>query len=273
MKNLFKKISATILIIVFGILFFPNFAFAVGPATATPATPAASDAPSSSTPPAENLGEPGTPSPLERLMNALDGITPCVELIKADGTPGTDADKIITIVEEPIGEVGANFQNENFQVRRCFRHTVVFANNEKKPITVSKVAATTCPLSSAQSLEGDRSLAAFNPKYFCKEVQVYVSTGGTSLLYGYIGTIYRWGAGLVGVIAVLVIVFSGIQISAAGGDPDAVNSAKRRILQSISGIVVLFLSGLILYTINPNFFRADSPQTQQTQQTQTTPTP
>lgn len=263
MKNLFKKISATILIIVFGILFFPNFAFADNDdAPDAPATPPAAPASPATSPPTDRLES------LEPLMNALDGITPCVELINADGTRGTDADKIITTVEEPIGEVGQNFPG--MEVRRCFRHTVVYANNEGKPFTVSKVSTTECPLSSAQSLVENPSLAALKPKYFCKEVQVYVSTGGTSLLYGYVGTIYRWGAGLVGVIAVLVIVFSGIQISAAGGDPDAVNSAKRRILQSLSGIVVLFLSGLILYTINPDFFRADSPQPEQTQ---TTPTP
>ena len=74
------------------------------------------------------------------------------------------------------------------------------------------------------------------------------------MIYGYIAMIYQWGASIVGIIAVTVIVFSGIQISAAGGDPEAVTSAKKRILQSLAGIAVLFLSGLILYTINPNFF-------------------
>ena len=74
------------------------------------------------------------------------------------------------------------------------------------------------------------------------------------MLYGYIGMIYTWGASIVGIIAVLIIVISGIQISAGGGDPEAINSAKKRIIQSLSGIAVLFLSGLILYTINPDFF-------------------
>ena len=40
----------------------------------------------------------------------------------------------------------------------------------------------------------------------------------------------------------------------AGGDTQAVENAKSRIVKSLSGIVVLFLSGLILYTINPTFF-------------------
>ena len=34
------------------------------------------------------------------------------------------------------------------------------------------------------------------------------------------------------------------------------SAAKTRILQSIGGLVILFLSSLILYTINPTFFKA-----------------
>jgi type IV secretory pathway VirB2 component (pilin) len=66
--------------------------------------------------------------------------------------------------------------------------------------------------------------------------------------------IYRWGASLVGIIAVTIIIISGIQISASGGDSEAINAGKKRILQSIVGIIVLFLSSLILYTVNPTFF-------------------
>jgi type IV secretory pathway VirB2 component (pilin) len=56
------------------------------------------------------------------------------------------------------------------------------------------------------------------------------------------------------VIAVLIIVISGIQISAAGGDQTTVTNAKNRIVQSLGGLVILFLSAIILYTINPTFF-------------------
>ena len=66
--------------------------------------------------------------------------------------------------------------------------------------------------------------------------------------------IYRWAATIVGLVAVIVIIVSSIQLSVAGGDSSAVESAKRRILQSIGGLAVLFLSGLILNAINPDFF-------------------
>jgi len=66
--------------------------------------------------------------------------------------------------------------------------------------------------------------------------------------------IYTWAAGFVGLIAVGVIMISSIQISLSGGDSQAVTNSKDRIVKSLAGLAVLFLSGLILYTINPNFF-------------------
>lgn len=88
----------------------------------------------------------------------------------------------------------------------------------------------------------------------CTLVQIIRGTTGTGILKTYIAVIYRWAAGIVGIIAVLVIVISGIQISMDQGSGESVGKAKTRIMQSLSGLVVLFLSALILYTINPTFF-------------------
>ena len=52
------------------------------------------------------------------------------------------------------------------------------------------------------------------------------------------------------------MVYSGIEISMAAEDSAKVDAAKARIMQSIAGLVLLFLSGLVLYTINPSFFVA-----------------
>ncbi|MBT5016162.1 hypothetical protein HN748_02880 [Candidatus Peregrinibacteria bacterium] len=88
----------------------------------------------------------------------------------------------------------------------------------------------------------------------CTYVQVLIGQSGTGLLKTYISILYRWAASVVGIIAVLVIVISGIQISMDQGSGESVGAAKNRIMQSLSGLVVLFLSALILYTINPTFF-------------------
>lgn len=77
---------------------------------------------------------------------------------------------------------------------------------------------------------------------------------GLDLLNVYAGLVYRWLAGIVGAICVLIIIISGIQISIGGLSQEEVSSAKDRIYRSLIGLVVLFLSAFILYTINPIFF-------------------
>lgn len=47
-----------------------------------------------------------------------------------------------------------------------------------------------------------------------------------------------------------MIVLSGIQYSLSGGGEDA-KKAKTRIVQLITGLVLLFLTGLILNTVAP----------------------
>ena len=168
----------------------------------------------------------------------------------------TELDKgyIITKIEEPL-EIAENESDPDFKQRKCYRHTLQFRDKQLESVeTLTELSKATCPLEEAATLAEKGSTPEFEILYTCREIQVILSKGGTSMIYGYIAMIYQWGASIVGIIAVTVIVFSGIQISAAGGDPEAVTSAKKRILQSLAGIAVLFLSGLILYTINPNFF-------------------
>ena len=89
--------------------------------------------------------------------------------------------------------------------------------------------------------------------YTCIPIQILVSKSGVGMLKFYALQIYLWGASIVGIIAVLIIVISGVQIAASGGE-EQLSTAKTRIMQSLAGIAILFLSGLILYTINPTFF-------------------
>lgn len=194
----------------------------------------------------------------------------------------TDAGYIVTFIEEPL-EISTSPEGGDFIYRSCFRNTLQYTVPGTAAVKAVKDATgkVTTPAKSAiparteivsylakgkgggndcsqiaQNLVSDPSVKELNVRYACKEIQAVLSKGGTSLLYGYIGMIYKWAASVVGVIAVTVIILSGIQMSASGGDPDALSKAKTRILQSIGGIVVLFLSGLILNTINPNFFTA-----------------
>lgn len=90
--------------------------------------------------------------------------------------------------------------------------------------------------------------------YTCTTAERITGKSGTDLLARYAGAIYRWTAGIGGIISVFIIVISGIQMIVGGGDQGAVDKAKERITQSLFGLVLLFLSSLILYLINPTFF-------------------
>lgn len=77
---------------------------------------------------------------------------------------------------------------------------------------------------------------------------------GVELLSSYFGMWYKFGALVLGLIAVLIIVISGVQISMGGASEEAVSSAKTRIMAAILSLILLFSSALILKTINPLFF-------------------
>ena len=183
----------------------------------------------------------------------------------AKDIPGPDDGYVITIMEEPlnteeVGETKIGGGGDDYVVRRCYRnsfqYTKVTTKDGKKSYSTQTVPAllNKCSATAQGLMTSHKNDKELNIKYSCKEVQVILTKGGTSAIYGYISMLYRWGASMVGNIAVTVIIASGIQISASGGDSEAINSAKKRILQSITGIIVLFLSSLILYTINPTFF-------------------
>jgi hypothetical protein len=183
----------------------------------------------------------------------------CINLERSDNSDGEDAKYIITIIEEPLTtNLGGNADvpGDDFRQRICYRHVIRYKastgrieDNETTSHQRSELSKTGCH-EKLQKFANEKNEVS----YFCKPILVILSKGGTTMLYNYIGMIYRWGVSMVGIIAVLIIVISGIQISMAGGEAEAVTSAKKRIMQSLSGIAVLILSSLILYTINPDFF-------------------
>ena len=151
----------------------------------------------------------------------------------------------ISIQEENIGNYKSDSsQNPNKdQVIDCIRET-----SQCKSASPD-AQQTTC--SEIKNLGGSCSTGAT-----CQRIQIVFGTSGEDLLYTWVGTIYRWAATTIGIVAVLFMVIGGIEIASAGGDSGKIEKAKERILQSLAGLVILFLSALILYTVNPNFFTA-----------------
>jgi len=163
--------------------------------------------------------------------------------------------KYSVVIEEVIeSELIAN---EN--VINCMRNTLCVERDDKLGIECVTALRKTegdggCSTDAQALVEKKPPAPAKSASLYCQPVQVLRSDSGVDLLFLYIGTIYRWAASVIGIIAVLVIVISGIQISAAAGEQQAITNAKTRIFQSIGGLVLLFLSGIVLYTINPTFF-------------------
>lgn len=154
------------------------------------------------------------------------------------GKIGTDTykDKIVTILEEEIGGPtgGADSADE---VKSCIRKTTFGEAGKTGDPTYVEIGA-----------------CSPDEKTNCKRVQVILASTGADLLYSYVGIIYRWAAGTIGIVSVLFLVVGGFEIATAGGDTGKIDKAKTRIMQSLAGLVLLFLSALILFTVNPNFF-------------------
>ncbi len=67
----------------------------------------------------------------------------------------------------------------------------------------------------------------------------------------YVKYIYNLAIALAGLLALFILMWSGIQYLTSTGKPDVLKSAKDRIKSALLGVLILLLSYLILITINP----------------------
>lgn len=169
----------------------------------------------------------------------LDG-GPVVSADLAEANAKKLKNYITTVLEEEIGS-GSTGQvtpdDKSAESLTCFRVTGCKTANEK--VSCSSAYGTECT-------PGEN--------IFCQRVQVLVSQSGIDLLMSYLGIVYRWAASVIGVVSVAYLIYGGFLIGTAQDDAGKIDKAKEKIFQSIAGLVLLFLSAIILYTINPNFF-------------------
>lgn len=76
----------------------------------------------------------------------------------------------------------------------------------------------------------------------------------------YIQTVYKYTLSVVGILAAVLIVISGIQWTSSAGNPEAISSAKKRIVGALVGLVIAYSSYIILNTINPALVNLRLPQ-------------
>ncbi len=88
----------------------------------------------------------------------------------------------------------------------------------------------------------------------CEKRQWVIGSSGIGIIKLMVKQIFTFGAFAVGTVAVGTLVFQGIKISVSGVSGD-ISESKNKILQALAGLVLLFLSGLLLLTINPDFFQ------------------
>lgn len=88
--------------------------------------------------------------------------------------------------------------------------------------------------------------------------QVVTGDDGGEILTNFSAMLYRWLAGFIGLVSVLMMVVGGIQMSTAGASQEGFQDGKDRIIAALVGLLLLFLSSLILYTINPTFFEFEA---------------
>jgi len=154
----------------------------------------------------------------------------------------------VSIMEEGFGKAYKIEEDGKTisEVRTCYRVT--------KPVECKNKDSNSAIESIDKNFTGLTKTCPSGEGVTCQKVTVLLGKGGVSLIQLYVGMIYRWAATMAGIVCVLIMIVSGIQISASGGDTTGMDAARKRITQSLMALAVLFLSAVILYMINPNFF-------------------
>lgn len=206
-----------------------------------------------------------TPTPQEKQAPAPKDDpkkSPQCQFIKTVETPACITEKereknMIVVLEEAIDTVEdiEDYEQGGSEIRSCQRMIQIEncqPNPSEQPIIKTKTKIVKNLKCTPAGKKGD------NSRTICEDVTVILTSleeGGSGLLNVYVGLIYRWAAGVVGVVAVLIIIINSILIITSQGDQSKIDNAKGRIMQSLAGIAILFLSSLILYAVNPDFFK------------------
>ncbi|MEK7478337.1 MAG: pilin, partial [Patescibacteria group bacterium] len=83
--------------------------------------------------------------------------------------------------------------------------------------------------------------------------------GYTDSLPLYITRLYQFGFGIVGVVALLMIIIGAAKYTLSAGSFTSKDEAREQITEAIYGILLLFGAYLILYTINPELVSIKAP--------------
>lgn len=101
----------------------------------------------------------------------------------------------------------------------------------------------------------------FNPSMsipgsnFKADVPYEMTARTTGYIGEYISAYYSYAMGIVGILAVIVLMIGGVIWLTSGGNPSKVQQAKDLIIGSITGTGLLLASWVLLNTVNPNLVK------------------
>lgn len=93
------------------------------------------------------------------------------------------------------------------------------------------------------------------PAFGAQEIQLEQPLPGEETptsIPGWVRYLYLFGLGIVGAVALIVLIYAGIEYILSGTNIISKDEAKKRIWSAITGLLILLFSYVILYTINPN---------------------
>lgn len=77
-----------------------------------------------------------------------------------------------------------------------------------------------------------------------------VDVATLSCIFPLIANVISWLLEFAGVVAVIMIIYSGIRFMFSGGDPKQIEGAKKTLLYAVLGLVLIFLSFAIIRFIS-----------------------
>jgi hypothetical protein len=81
-----------------------------------------------------------------------------------------------------------------------------------------------------------------------------LDAGSTLSIDKIIGTVISVLAWIIGVVSVFMVIFGGFRFVTAGGDPNAISSARSTIFYALIGMVVAVLAQVIIRYVLKSFF-------------------
>jgi len=85
-----------------------------------------------------------------------------------------------------------------------------------------------------------------------------VEASNKSYLFVYMVKLYKFVLSIVGIIAVVELIIGGFQIGLSAGDTGKAENGKKRIIQTMEGMALIFTSAIILNVLNPQGYNYNS---------------